>query len=154
MVENQTGQCLFPTYVLVVSSLLESTLQSYINSQWSRTRILTRSENVGYIDILVSFSCVPYVPEPEDSNLLKTALNLYRKFKQYPDAMQCAIQLNDMELVKEIFMSCKDMWVPFRRCTTFNDTWCCGLRRFTTFCTCKFFSTVKHTETVKVEFIY
>ena len=30
---------------------------------------------------LYLISCVPYVPEPEDKNLLKTALNLYYKFE-------------------------------------------------------------------------
>ena len=30
---------------------------------------------------LYLISCVPYVPEPEDKNLLKTSLNLYYKFE-------------------------------------------------------------------------
>ena len=29
-------------------------------------------------------SCVPYVPEPENTNLLKTALSIFRKFNQFP----------------------------------------------------------------------
>ena len=49
-------------------------------------------------------SCVPYVPEPEDRNLMKTALSIYRKFDKWPDAMICAISLNDMDLIKEIFL--------------------------------------------------
>ena len=53
-------------------------------------------------------SCVPYVPEPEDRNLMKTALSIYRKFDKWPDAMICAISLNDMDLIKEIFLDCKD----------------------------------------------
>lgn len=57
---------------------------------------------------LYLISCVPYVPEPEDKNLLKTALNLYYKFEVYPLALRCAIQLNDMELVQEVFSNCKD----------------------------------------------
>jgi 26S proteasome regulatory subunit N1 len=59
--------------------------------------------------LFVFFSCVPYVPEPENTNLLKTAMGIYRKFNQYPDALACAISVNDMELVKEVFMSCKDL---------------------------------------------
>lgn len=51
-------------------------------------------------------SCVSYVPEPEDSTLLKTALNIFRKFDHQPEAMKLAIQLNDIELIKEIFISC------------------------------------------------
>ena len=58
---------------------------------------------------MLYYSCVAYVPEPENTNLLKTALELYRKFNRFPDALLCAVQLNDMDLVKEIFLSCKDM---------------------------------------------
>ncbi|XP_031550195.1 26S proteasome non-ATPase regulatory subunit 2-like [Actinia tenebrosa] len=51
-------------------------------------------------------SCVNYVPEPEDSTLLRTALSIFRKFDKLPEALNLAIQLNDIELVKEIFTSC------------------------------------------------
>lgn len=47
-----------------------------------------------------------YVPEPEDSTLLKTALNIFRKFDHQPEAMKLAIQLNDIDLIKDIFISC------------------------------------------------
>ena len=53
-------------------------------------------------------SCIPYVPDPENTNLLKTALSIFRKFKQFPHAIRLALQLNDHQLVKEIFMECKD----------------------------------------------
>lgn len=56
-------------------------------------------------------SCVPYVPDPENITLLKTAVELYCKFKQYPQAIRFAMQLNDMKLVEEIFISCKDILV-------------------------------------------
>jgi len=49
---------------------------------------------------------VSYVPEPEDSMLLKTALNIFRKFDHQPEAMKLAIHLNDVELIKDIFISC------------------------------------------------
>lgn len=55
------------------------------------------------------FSCVPYVPDPENTTLLKTAVELYRKFNQYPQALRFAMQLNDIALIEEIFLSCKDM---------------------------------------------
>ena len=54
------------------------------------------------------FSCVPYVPDPENTNLLKTALSIYQKFNQYAEATFVAIQLGDVDLVKQIFMSCSD----------------------------------------------
>jgi 26S proteasome regulatory subunit N1 len=61
--------------------------------------------------LMVILSCVPYVPEPEDSVLLKTTYNLYRKFEQYPLALRCAIQLNDTNLIHEVFFECKDEYV-------------------------------------------
>ncbi|KAA0194384.1 hypothetical protein HAZT_HAZT001318, partial [Hyalella azteca] len=56
-------------------------------------------------------SCVPYVPEPENSELLRTALALYRKFSQYPQAMRLALQLHDMALISELFQECPDRLV-------------------------------------------
>jgi len=53
-------------------------------------------------------SCVAYVPDPENTNLLKTALFIFRKFEQFPHGIRLALQLNDHQLVKEIFMECKD----------------------------------------------
>jgi len=53
-------------------------------------------------------SCVPYVPDPENTNLLKTSLSIFRKFNQYPQAMRLALQLNDKELVEDLFNSCPD----------------------------------------------
>lgn len=54
-------------------------------------------------------SCVPYVPDPENMTLLKTAVELYRKFNLFPQALRFAMQLNDSKLIEEIFLSCKDM---------------------------------------------
>ncbi|GIY46159.1 26S proteasome non-ATPase regulatory subunit 2 [Caerostris darwini] len=53
-------------------------------------------------------SCVPYVSEPENTNLLKCALQLFRKFNRYPEALRVAMQLNDIALIEEIFLSCPD----------------------------------------------
>ena len=54
------------------------------------------------------YSCVKYVPEPEDSILLTTSLKIYRKFKHYSKALQLALQLNDLDLIREIFLSAKE----------------------------------------------
>lgn len=51
---------------------------------------------------LYLLGCVPYVPEPEDTVLLKTVFDLYIKFNQDVLAMRCAIQLNDMDLVQKV----------------------------------------------------
>jgi len=56
-------------------------------------------------------SCVPYVPEPENTNLLKTALGIYQKFNKYAEAMRLAMQLNDMDLINEIFQSTDDLLI-------------------------------------------
>ncbi|XP_055338382.1 26S proteasome non-ATPase regulatory subunit 2-like [Paramacrobiotus metropolitanus] len=53
-------------------------------------------------------SCVPYVADPEDTQLLKTAIKLYHKFNQYTEAIRLAIRLNDMTLIKELFLLCPD----------------------------------------------
>jgi len=53
-------------------------------------------------------SCVPYVPEPENTNLLKTALSIFRRFSQFPQAMRLALQLNDKAMVEDLFNSCTD----------------------------------------------
>lgn len=54
-------------------------------------------------------SCVPYVPDPENVSLLKCALSLSKKFKQYTQAMRLALMLNDLEEIKQIFMFCPDI---------------------------------------------
>ena len=51
---------------------------------------------------------MPFVPDPENTMLLRAALTIFRKFDEYPQALRLAIQLNDMDLIKEIFLSCND----------------------------------------------
>lgn len=53
-------------------------------------------------------SCVPYVPDPENLVLINTALSIFIKFGNYPDALRLAMQLNDVDRVAEIFVKCKD----------------------------------------------
>lgn len=54
-------------------------------------------------------SCVPYVADPENVSLLKCALNLSKKFNQHTQSMRLALMLNDMEEIKDIFLSCPDV---------------------------------------------
>lgn len=49
------------------------------------------------------------MPEPENSALLRCALGIFRKFNRYPEALRLALMLNDVELVEDIFTSCKDV---------------------------------------------
>lgn len=53
-------------------------------------------------------SCVPYVPEPENTNLLKTAMEIFLKYERFPEALRLAMQLNDLDVVQKIFIQCKD----------------------------------------------
>ena len=46
--------------------------------------------------------------DPEDGNLLRTAIKLYHKFHQYTEALRLAIRLNDMDMIKELFVTCPD----------------------------------------------
>ncbi len=59
-------------------------------------------------DGIFAFSCVNYVPEPEDAMLLRTALDILRKFDRHVEALRLAIRLNDMEMVEKIFTGCTD----------------------------------------------
>lgn len=54
-------------------------------------------------------SCVPYVPDPENVSLLKCALSMSKKFNQYTQAMRLALMINDIEKIKDIFVSCPDI---------------------------------------------
>jgi 26S proteasome regulatory subunit N1 len=51
---------------------------------------------------------VPYVPEPENTTLLNTALDIFRKFEKYPQALRLALQLNQPKLISQIFLECPD----------------------------------------------
>lgn len=54
-------------------------------------------------------SCVPYVPEPENTNLLKTAMEIFLKYERYPEALRLAMQLNDQDAIQTIFIKCPDV---------------------------------------------
>jgi len=54
--------------------------------------------------------------DPENTNLLKTAFKIFRKFDQFPQAMRLALQLNDKALVEELFNSCSDPIVQKQLC--------------------------------------
>eukprot|EP00041_Stephanoeca_diplocostata_P037281 m.1401556 g.1401556 ORF g.1401556 m.1401556 type:complete len:909 (+) comp25008_c0_seq5:69-2795(+) len=57
---------------------------------------------------LYLLSCVPFVPEPQDSNLKKVCLDIFLKFDNYPQAMQMALKLNNMDLIQSTFVNCTD----------------------------------------------
>lgn len=53
-------------------------------------------------------SCVPFVPDPENTNLMKTALKIFIKFNKYSEALRLAMQLQDLDQIKQIFKKCND----------------------------------------------
>lgn len=53
-------------------------------------------------------SCYPYVPEPDNTIILETALQLARKFNQHTQALRLALMLNNMDKISEIFKEPKD----------------------------------------------
>jgi 26S proteasome regulatory subunit N1 len=52
---------------------------------------------------LISFAS--YIPEPDNTAVLRTALDIYRAQAQHIDALRLAIRLDDRALVKELFLS-------------------------------------------------
>lgn len=90
------------------------------NAEAEATDLLMEIERLDLIDQYVTeddicqrvclylTSCVPYVPDPENTSLLRTALRLALKFKKYSEAMRLAMQLQDSEAMKSILCECPD----------------------------------------------
>ena len=51
-----------------------------------------------------------YVQEPENTTLLQVALEIYKKFKQYPQALRLALMINSVSLIREVFLECPDRY--------------------------------------------
>jgi 26S proteasome regulatory subunit N1 len=62
---------------------------------------------------LYILGCVPYVTPPDDVIILRTAHKIYKKFDQIPAALQVALKLNDVELIKDDFTTCQDPYLQF-----------------------------------------
>eukprot|EP00004_Rigifila_ramosa_P008783 TRINITY_DN2013_c0_g1_i2.p1 TRINITY_DN2013_c0_g1~~TRINITY_DN2013_c0_g1_i2.p1 ORF type:complete len:792 (+),score=204.02 TRINITY_DN2013_c0_g1_i2:2-2377(+) len=52
--------------------------------------------------------CATYVAEPEDSEILRIIITIFRRHNQFHSALRIALRLNDIKLATEIFMSCED----------------------------------------------
>ncbi|KAF2451535.1 26S proteasome non-ATPase-like protein regulatory subunit 2 [Karstenula rhodostoma CBS 690.94] len=57
---------------------------------------------------LYMVSTVPLLTYPDNDKFLRTAYQVYRKYKQYTQAVVLAIRLNDRELIEETFNSTED----------------------------------------------
>lgn len=53
-------------------------------------------------------SCCSYLPEPDDTAVLRTAYQIFMKLKQYPDAIRLAMRMKDQALVQETFSAEQD----------------------------------------------
>ncbi|KAF1964643.1 26S proteasome regulatory complex, non-ATPase subcomplex, Rpn1 subunit [Bimuria novae-zelandiae CBS 107.79] len=57
---------------------------------------------------LYMVSTVPLLTYPDNDKFLRTAYQVYRKYKQYTQAIVLAIRLNDRDLIEETFNSTED----------------------------------------------
>ena len=54
-------------------------------------------------------SCSDYAADTEEmQHTFRTAFDIYRKFKRYPEAMRVAQKMNNMDLIGELMSECKD----------------------------------------------
>eukprot|EP00020_Sapocribrum_chincoteaguense_P012231 CAMPEP_0170735924 /NCGR_PEP_ID=MMETSP0437-20130122/3347_1 /TAXON_ID=0 /ORGANISM="Sexangularia sp." /LENGTH=767 /DNA_ID=CAMNT_0011074265 /DNA_START=26 /DNA_END=2326 /DNA_ORIENTATION=+ len=97
---------LFPLAKVVVSFFMSN------NAEPEAVDLLLEVERLADVDdanfericlYLISFAS--YIPEPDNTAVLRTALDIYRSQAQHIDALRLAIRLDDRALVKEIFMS-------------------------------------------------
>lgn len=51
-------------------------------------------------------ACAKYVPEPDNSRLRRTVLEVQRRAKQWASALVIALGLHDMEAAKSVFLEC------------------------------------------------
>ncbi|KAL4620465.1 hypothetical protein ACB092_06G156000 [Castanea dentata] len=54
-------------------------------------------------------SSARYLPGPDDMLVLDIAYMIYLKFEEYPNALQIALFLDNMQYVKQVFTSCDDL---------------------------------------------
>lgn len=58
---------------------------------------------------LYLLSCAPLTPDPDNVILIRTAKDIYLKYKRYLEAVRCAIMLNDPVEIKNIFSKTDDL---------------------------------------------
>uniref|UniRef100_A0A8R1DTU9 26S proteasome non-ATPase regulatory subunit 2 n=1 Tax=Caenorhabditis japonica TaxID=281687 RepID=A0A8R1DTU9_CAEJA len=73
------------------------------------SKILSQNSEVDHQRVcLYLLSCAPLTPDPDNIILIRTALQLYLKFNRYLEAVRCAIMVNDLAKVREIFAKATD----------------------------------------------
>ncbi|VDM46040.1 unnamed protein product [Toxocara canis] len=58
---------------------------------------------------LYLLSCSPLTPDPDNRVLIKTAKDIYLKFARRFEALRCAVMLNDVAMIREIFTATEDV---------------------------------------------
>ena len=77
-------------------------------------KIIDFADKTNYHRIcLYLVSCANYVPEPEDSEILKVVVKIYLKLKDAAAALRIALRLGDLSLIKEIFAGVTDTYVAW-----------------------------------------
>ncbi|KAK2663183.1 hypothetical protein Ddye_001757 [Dipteronia dyeriana] len=61
-------------------------------------------------------SAARYLPGPDDILVLDIAYMIYLKFDEYPNALQIALFLDNLQYVKQIFTSCDDLLLKKQFC--------------------------------------
>ncbi|KAH7576981.1 hypothetical protein ACOSP7_002314 [Xanthoceras sorbifolium] len=61
-------------------------------------------------------SAARYLPGPDDILVLDIAYMIYLKFEEYPNALQIALFLDNLQYVKQIFTSCDDLLMKKQFC--------------------------------------
>lgn len=65
------------------------------------------SENYSRVCLYLT-QCANYVPEPEDTNILKIVLEIYKRNLKWFNALRIAIKLGDISAMQEIYENCSD----------------------------------------------
>ena len=62
--------------------------------------------NFNYVSI---FSVAPMTPDPDNITIIRTARDIYLKFNKSLEALRCAMDLNDLDSIRSIFLGCDDL---------------------------------------------
>ncbi|KAF5481339.1 hypothetical protein F2P56_002000 [Juglans regia] len=61
-------------------------------------------------------SSARYLPGPDDMLVLDIAYLIYTKFEEYPNALQIALYLDNLQYVKQVFTTCDDLLLKKQFC--------------------------------------
>lgn len=83
--------------------------------QLDRLKPFIDSENYQRVGLYLT-QCANYLPEPDDTTILKLALFLYLEMKNYPQALRIAMRLNDKTVIRDVFDKCEDEEIKKQLC--------------------------------------